>query len=230
VVTIPRNALGKQQIPHCLPARLRHATTPRVAIVFAPGPNLAVLSRHSSSRSVLMLLTGVVSLARAADPEPYRVELASTGDGAVDSTLKATSQLQALRASAPVVPFGLIARARGDIDRLTTVLQSFGYYQGSVSITINGLALDEPRLGDVLIALPRGNDALCRVSFNLGPLYHLGSIQIDGSVPDSARGSLGLTPGAPAVAADVLAGGARLLTTLENQGYAFAKVDPPVAR
>jgi translocation and assembly module TamA len=153
----------------------------------------------------------------------------STGNGAVDSTLKATSQLQTLRGSAPVDPFGLIARARGDIDRLKTVLESFGYYQSSVSITINGLALDEPRLGDTLSALAKGNDALCRVSFNLGPLYHLGSVQIEGSIPDSARGSLGLSPGAPAVAADVLAGGARLLTTLENQGYAFAKVDPPVA-
>jgi translocation and assembly module TamA len=38
-----------------------------------------------------------------------------------------------------------------------------------------------------------------------------------------------LQSGAPAVAADVLAAGARVLTTLQNQGYAFAKVDPPVA-
>ena len=178
---------------------------------------------------ILILLTSVAAPARAADPQTYRVELASTGNGSVDTTLKATSQLQTLRTSAPVDPFGLIARARGDIDRLKTVLESFGYYQSSVSITIDGLALDEPQLGDTLMALPKGKDALCRVSFNLGPLYHLGSIQIDGSVPDSARSSLGLSSGAPAVAADVLAGGARLLTALENQGYAFAKVDPPVA-
>src|SRR6516165_3463975 len=178
---------------------------------------------------ILILLTSVAAPARAADPQTYRVELASTGNGSVDSTLKATSQLQTLRTSAPVDPFGLIARARGDIDRLKTVLESFGYYQSSVSITINGLALDEPQLGDTLMALPKGKDALCRVSFNLGPLYHLGNIQIDGSVPDSARGSLGLASGAPAIATDVLAGGARLLTALENQGYAFAKVDPPVA-
>ena len=171
---------------------------------------------------ILILLTSVAAPARAADPQTYRVELASTGNGSVDSTLKATSQLQTLRTSAPVDPFGLIARARGDIDRLKTVLESFGYYQSSVSITIDGLALDEPQLGDTLMALPKGKDALCRVSFNLGPLYHLGSIQIDGSVPDSARSSLGLSSGAPAVAADVLAGGARLLTALENQGYAFA--------
>src|SRR6516162_7355490 len=182
------------------------------------------------ARCALIVLTGIVSLARAADPQPYRVELAPTGNGALDSTLKTTSQLAALRKSAPVDPFGLIARARGDIDRLRTVLEGFGYYQGSVSITINGLVLDDSKLGEVLTALPQGNNASCRVSFNLGPLYHLGSITFDGTVPDSARGSLGLASGAPAIATDVLAGGARLLTALENQGYAFAKVDPPVAQ
>jgi len=135
-----------------------------------------------------------------------------------------------LRKSAPVDPFGLIARARGDIARLRTVLESFGYYQSSVSITINGLVPDDPKLGDILSGLPKENDALCRVSFNLGPLYHLGDIQIDGEVPDSARSSLRLVSGAPAIATDVLAGGARLLTALENQGFAFAKVDPPVAQ
>lgn len=187
---------------------------------------------QSSLRCALFLLAGAVvyaSAAQAADPQPYRVDLASTGNGALDATLKSTSQLESLRSAAPVNPFGLIARARGDIDRLKTVLESFGYYQSEVSITINGLALDEPSLGDTLSALPQGSDALCKVAFNLGPLYHLGDIEIDGSAPDSARGSLALTSGVPAIASDVLAGGARLLTTLENQGYAFAKVDPPVA-
>jgi translocation and assembly module TamA len=157
------------------------------------------------------------------------VQFLPTRNGALDTTLAATSQLATLRKSAPVDPFGLIARARSDLGRLSKVLESFGYYQGSVSITINDLALDDPGLGDLLSALPPGSEALCRVSLQVGPLYHLGSIQIDGSVPDSARGSLGLVSGAPAVATEVLAGGARLLTALENQGYAFAKVSPPVA-
>jgi translocation and assembly module TamA len=165
----------------------------------------------------------------AADPQPYRVDLAPTGNGALDATLKATSQLVALRTKTPVGPFGLIARARADAPRLQTVLESYGYYQGSVALTIDGASLDEPSLGDNLSALPKGKDALCKVSFNLGPLYHLGRIEIEGAVPDFARGSLGLNPGAPAVATDVLAGGARLLTALENRGYAFAKVDAPVA-
>jgi translocation and assembly module TamA len=167
--------------------------------------------------------------ARAADPQPYRVELASTGNHALDATLKATSQLEALRTSVSVGPFALIARARGDTTRLKTVLESYGYYQSSVAVTINGALLDEPTLGDTLSALPKGKDALCKVSFNLGPLYHLRRIEIEGSVPDFARGGLGLAAGAPAIAADVLAGGARLLTLLENHGYAFARVDAPVA-
>ena len=204
------------------------ALQPRVSRV-ATTTLLRAASQRSSARCALILLTGVVSLARAADPQPYRVELAPTGKGELDSTLKATSQLAALRASAPVAPFGLIARARGDVGRLRTVLESFGYYQSSVVITINGLALDDPKLGDVLSALPQGNNALCRVSFDLGPLYHLGSITIDGAIPESARDSLKLAPGAPAIATEVLAGGARLLTALENQGYAFAKVDAPLA-
>jgi translocation and assembly module TamA len=164
-----------------------------------------------------------------ADPQPYKVEFVSTDDGAIDDTLKATSQLQTLRSSAPVNPFGLIARARGDLSRLKTALESFGYYQSSVAITIDGAALDDPALGDTLTALPKDTDAHCKITPTLGPLYHLGRIDIDGEIPQSARAALRLSPGAPAVASDVLAGGARLLTALQNQGYAFAKVDPPIA-
>jgi len=40
---------------------------------------------------------------------------------------------------------------------------------------------------------------------------------------------LGLSSGQPAVAATVLAGGAHLLSAMQEQGYAFAQVDAPVA-
>jgi translocation and assembly module TamA len=180
---------------------------------------------------VLLLACAVLIAGRAnaADTQPYRVDFAPTGNDALDSTLKATSQLEALRTSAPVDPFGLLARARADINRLQTVLESFGYYQGSIAVTINGTPLDEPGLGNTLTALPNGSEARCKLSFELGPLYHLGRIDIDGSLPDKARNSLQLSSGAPAIASDVLAGGARVLTTLQNDGYAFAKVDPPIA-
>ena len=173
-------------------------------------------------------LWGVPS-ARAADPQRYGVTIISTGEHAIDASLNATSELLSLRDSAPVSPLGLVARAQSDIDRLKTVLESFGYYQGGVAITIDGMTLADPGLGDALNALAQGTDAQVTISCQLGPLYHLRRITIDGELPDSVRPALGLTAGAPAVAADVLAGAARLLTALEEQGFALAKVDAPIA-
>jgi translocation and assembly module TamA len=166
---------------------------------------------------------------RAADPQPYKVDLAATENGAMDDTLKATSELVSLRSGAPVSPFGLIARARGEVDRLKTVLESYGYYQSKVDITIDGMALNSATLADSLAALPKGTDAKVAVKFELGPLYHLGKVTLDGTIPDAAQGVFKLQSGAPAVAADVLAAGGRLLSALQESGYAFAKVDPPVA-
>jgi translocation and assembly module TamA len=169
--------------------------------------------------------------AQAADPQPYQVDLVSVGNDDMDQTLKATSDLLALRSSAPVSPFGLIARARSDSDRLKTALESFGYYESRVTIAINGLPLTDPSLGDALTALPKDSSARVAVSFTLGTLYHLRRIDIDGQLPApiDARAVMGLATGQPAVAATVLAGGSRLLSALQEQGYAFAKVDPPIA-
>jgi translocation and assembly module TamA len=169
--------------------------------------------------------------ARAADPQAYQVDLTSVGNNDIDQTLKETSDLLSLRTSAPVSPFGLIARARSDTDRLKTALESFGYYESHVTININGLLLTDPGLGDALTALPKGSSAKVTVNFALGTLYHLRRIDIDGEVPApiNARETLGLTTGQPAVAASVLAGGARLLSAMQEQGYAFAQVDAPVA-
>ena len=169
--------------------------------------------------------------AHAADPQTYKVELAGTGNRDMDSTLKATSDLQALRSSAPVSPFGLIGRARSDVDRLTTVLESYGYYEAKVIIKINGQALTDPGLGDALTALPKGTDAKVAISFTLGQIYHLRKIDIDGDWPASIdpRATLDLKTGQLAVAANVLAAAGKLLAALQEQGYAFAVVDPPVA-
>jgi translocation and assembly module TamA len=188
------------------------------------------------SQTVFALLFAVTvfgsvfgSVAHAADPQPYRVEIASVGNSDMDATLKSTSDLSSLRGTAPVSPFGLIARARSDVDRLTTALESFGYYQCRVAIKINDMMVNNPGLGDALSALPKGRDARVAIGFTLGPLYHLRRIDIEGDLPDEVRSTLGLTAGEPAVASTVLAGSSRLLTALQERGYAFAKVDPPVA-
>lgn len=169
--------------------------------------------------------------AHAADPQAYKVDFVSVGNGEIDDTLKATSDLQSLRSSAPVGPFGLIARARSDMDRLKIVLESFGYYESVVIIKIDGTPLNDPSLGDALTALPKDTDARVVISFDLGMIYSLRHIDIEGEVPPTinAQNIVGLIPGQAAIASNVLAGGARLQTALQEQGYAFAKVDPPIA-
>jgi translocation and assembly module TamA len=184
----------------------------------------------NSSRALLLTLLLCLTVpVRAADPQPYKVDMAATPDSSLSATLKATSELETLRKTAPVGPFGLIGRARGDLERLKTVLESFGYYQSYVGITIDGLPLDDPELGEELTARPADKEAEVKITFSLGSLYHLRKIEIEGDVPPEARKALGLESGAPAVAADVLAASDRVLAALEDQGYAFAKVDQPVA-
>lgn len=172
----------------------------------------------------------LASLCYAADPQSYKVDMTSTGDSDMNATLKATSDLIGLRSTAPVGPFGLIGRARSDLGRLKTVLESYGYYQSYVEIRIDGQPIDDPTLGDELSKKPKGDDAHVKITFSIGPLYHIRQVEVDGEIPRQLKDAFALQTGAPAVAATVLAAGEQLQTALEDEGYAFAKVDPPVAQ
>jgi translocation and assembly module TamA len=202
--------------------------TPRNSLLQLIACALAGLRASPGLGAAAVLILATTAL-YAADPQPYRVDLESTGNSEMNATLKATSDLLTLRKSAPVGPFGLIGRARSDLDRLKTVLESYGYYQSYVGITIDGLALDDPTLGEELTAKSAKDDARVKVTFTLGEIYHLRRVDIDGELPKSVESTLALQSGAPAVASQVLAAGERLQTALEDEGYAFAKVDPPIA-
>src|SRR5579862_9314772 len=103
-------------------------------------------------KTILLLMACLgARAALGADPQPYTVKFDPTGDKQLDSTLKASSQLESLRSSAPAGPFALIGRAQSDIDRLQTVLESFGFYRRQVSVTIAGHALEDPALANTLL-------------------------------------------------------------------------------
>jgi translocation and assembly module TamA len=183
-------------------------------------------------RTGLQLLAASLCCAgsvQAADPQPYTVSIQGTGIKELDSTLRASAQLESLRTSAPVGPFALIGRAQQDVERLDTVLESFGFYRRSLKITINGEAFDDPGLPDLIASLPKDHPAKVDIAIELGPLYHLRRVSIDGEISATARSAMKLDSGAPAVAAEVLAARERLLSTLQEEGYALAKVDDPVA-
>ena len=168
--------------------------------------------------------------AQSADPQPYDLTIAETGNSDLDKALQEASQLQSLREKAPVSPVALVIRAKQDADRFATVLESRGFYDGKVRIELDGRPLDDPSVVETLTAFPEGKSVAVTVKPEPGPLYHLGRVTITGQVPPDAAAKLGLAEGQPAVAADVLAGGARLLTAMREDGYALASVAAPDAR
>ncbi len=175
--------------------------------------------------AVLALLHGAAAV--AADPQPYTVEIAPSGDKSLDQALRESSNLESLRESAPVGPFALVTRARGDQGRLESALSSYGHYAARVAIQVAGRNLDDPGLPAALEAATA--PVPVAVAITPGPVFHLRRVTLEGPVPQQARDALGITPGAPAIASEVLAGQGRVLDALRSRGYALAKVGAPVA-
>ncbi|HTW25570.1 MAG TPA: BamA/TamA family outer membrane protein [Acetobacteraceae bacterium] len=193
-------------------------------------PSLTAARRLGPALCLLLAATPAEMPARAADPQAYSVSIAPTGQGPLDAALKASSNLVSLRQKAPVGPFALITRTRNDIGRLVTALQSYGYYDGSVGATIDGHPLDDPALPSLLDQVPKGHEVPVALTPRPGPLFHLRHVVIEGSVPADVRARLApVTPGAPALAAEVLAAGQRMLSQLREDGHALAKVAEPLA-
>jgi len=171
-----------------------------------------------------LLVTGPVA---AADQQTYSVEISGAGSAEVEAALRASSQLVTLAGAGPIPAFALTNRARGDVARIQTALDGFGYYQNSVSIAIAGLSPDDPELPGRLDALAPGTPAVVKIAVTMGPLYRIGKVALQGDVPPSDRAALGLRSGDPAIARAVLDAGPRLVAALQEDGYALAKVDDP---
>ena len=167
--------------------------------------------------------------ANAADPQPYTVDIAKTGDAAIDGALAGTSSLVTLRKTAPAGPFALVGRARSDAAKLETVLGGFGYYDAKVTVTIDGTDVDDPALPNRIADIPKAQPVKIHVAVARGPLFHLRHVTLRGDIPLGARDGFALHEGQPAIAATVLSAGADLLSNLEDSGHAFATVSPPTA-
>ncbi len=192
----------------------------------------AFLTRHIGKTTLVLGValagpTGEPSY--AADPQPYDIRIDPTGNKPLDDAVSGSSVLLSLRENAPVGPFALVARAQQDAGRFKTALDSFGYYKGTVKITIAGHPVDDPTLPDLLDRAPADPPVPVEVTLVPGPLFHLGKVAVDGTVPPAAREKLDLETGQPAVATDVLAARSRLLDALRDDGYAMAKVSEPDA-
>ncbi len=187
--------------------------------------------RLRTIRRIVVLLT-VPLLAHAADPQPYTVALPPTGEAPLDTALHDSATLISLEDKAPVGPFALIGRARGDRDRLQAALGSFGHYDGKIGIKILGRDIDDPELASALQAA--AGPVEVAITVTPGPTYTLRKLDLTGpadpAAMEQARDAIKLAPGDPARAADVLAAQSRMLAALRGSGHALAKVGTPDAR
>jgi translocation and assembly module TamA len=180
-------------------------------------------------RSLLVLLLAGIGTARAADPQPYKVTIQATGSGEMDGVLRSSSQLASLQDKVPVPPFALVQRAQSDIARFQTALDSFGYYLNSVTIKVAGRELSDPELPELLDDAPANPPVAVDVAIERGPLFHIGTIAFDGAVPAADRDAVRIKSGDPAIANAVLDAQAQLLAALQEDGYALATVEAPIA-
>ncbi|MGB4336029.1 MAG: autotransporter assembly complex family protein [Chromatiaceae bacterium] len=186
------------------------------------------LARHGPRAWLIgLLLLAFMTVVAAADVMPYDLTLKPTGNAAMDQALLDASLLASLREEAKAGAFALVSRANNDLPRLDDVLRSFGYYDAYIDIRLNGLPLDEPDLVARLEASAGAAPIPIQVAIDLGPLYLLGEVRLDGEIPAKARAAFTLEPGQPALAASVLAAGQAVLTALREEGYALAAMPAP---
>lgn len=182
----------------------------------------------------LLLLIASLALAQAPPPDPdtlpYKVEIAPTGDGRLDSALAAVSQLVALQDSAPTSAGGVLARADGDRERLQRALQSEGYWAGTTRIDMAGGTVGAPGMLERLEAA-RDRPLPVRVVVDKGEVYRIAHIRLRADPPaeqaavDSVAATpFGLAVGDPARAEPVLAAERTLLDRLLAAGHPLASM------
>ncbi|UMY17471.1 BamA/TamA family outer membrane protein [Methylobacterium organophilum] len=172
---------------------------------------------------------------------PYTMRITGVDDSDVLTALQDTSTLYRLRQEAPPDGEGLVRRAEADLRRLVDALSGYGYYQGTVSIRIDGVAVtgESSVAAAARAAEASRNRALVpvKIAVDPGPLYTLRSVKArDASgrpFPEEVLPErfTRVDDDVPARSATVLAREARIVDRFRALGHPFAKAvarDPVV--
>ncbi len=163
----------------------------------------------------------------------YEADLEELEDESLAETLAASSLLLTRQDEPPDDASGLLRRGRGDRERLSKVLRAFGYYDGSVAITIAGTDLESADARTQLTATDSGPVALT-IAVEPGERYVIGDVVVDwaNGQPDGLSDLpeiLELSEGQPAEAAGIYAARDRLVARLRELGYPLVAAEMPDA-
>jgi translocation and assembly module TamA len=116
---------------------------------------------------------------------------------------------------------GLLAKARSDREQLVAALYADARYEGVVTITIQGKALDELP-PDAEFTGPQPIPVV--VSIASGPKFTLGNIRLEGDAAGLASADFGLISGGDAGSGAVLKAEALIVRALKQEGRPLARI------
>lgn len=163
----------------------------------------------------------------------YEANLQELDDEALAETLTASSLLLARQDEPPDDASGLLRRGRGDRERLAKVLRAFGYYDGSVIVTLDGTDLESADARTKITQMAAEPVALT-IAVEPGEQYIIGAVSVEwaGNRPEGLADLsevLELSEGQPAEAAEIYAARDRLVGRLREMGYPLVTVEAPDA-
>jgi translocation and assembly module TamA len=150
----------------------------------------------------------------------YKVEMTKVNDPTLAAALQSSSTLIELQEKPPEDVTALHRRAQEDLTRLQKALRSAGYYDGTVTILVDGQMVEtEATAGDY----EDGTKKKVPVDIKIepGPLYKLRKVAVTGFKDLKSR----LKPGTAARASMIVAERRLLLDQVMEQGHPFATVD-----
>ncbi|WP_428683732.1 autotransporter assembly complex protein TamA [Reyranella sp.] len=166
---------------------------------------------------------------RTAEARTGKVVLTVTGDERMSSDLKELSEDFEKQQPLTGDALGVLQGAQAVASRLNTALRSRGYYDATLSATVDGRPIADASALEALESRPDTEAATVNIAIDTGPRYRIGSIAIrppgaQQSLPGIDRAELGIAPGDPADASAIIAAQNKLLDELRKQGHALAAI------
>jgi translocation and assembly module TamA len=181
---------------------------------------------------MFVAVLGIASLLMPtlAEALAYKPKINEVDDATLAAAIDASSTLVELKDKPPADVVGLYRRATDDLPQIEKALRATGYYDGSVTILIEGRSATDGAPLDTsdLEKRDKGNPIHVHIKVTPGKLYKLTATDVQQTgLPKPVKSQL--HAGAAARSADILAERDRLLASVMAQGFPFAKVELPPA-
>ncbi|QPJ62306.1 MAG: BamA/TamA family outer membrane protein [Candidatus Nitronauta litoralis] len=151
----------------------------------------------------------------------YEVDFEGSQQEDLLEMLQNSSNLTQLRILPLATSAGLIHRAKQDQVRLQKVLESFGYYSGTIEVFIGSLSLEKINSNSI----PSNIKHKVKIKVTPGPQYRFNKIRIKGLHPSFIKKlTLPISRGEPSIPSKVLDLEKLILTRLNKNGFPYGAV------